>query len=61
MSGQGGAVRQATIMSGAVGGGYLLAGFGPLWAVVGMILGATAGYVVERHLSAQATTDAGEG
>lgn len=37
------------IMSGATGGGFLLAGFGLAWGIVGMIVGAVLAYLTERR------------
>lgn len=38
-------------MSGAIGGGFILAGFGAPWGIVGMTVGALAGWWVERRLA----------
>lgn len=40
-----------TVVGGVLGGGLLGAGFGPLAATGGMILGGLAGYLVERRLA----------
>jgi len=42
---------QETMTGGALGGGMLLAGFGVLPALLGAAVGATLGYLFERHAS----------
>lgn len=41
--------RQQTIYGGMLGGGMLLAGFGLIPGLAGMVLGGFAGYLFERH------------
>ena len=41
-----------TISNGVLGGGILLAGFGPYAAAAGMLVGGTLGYLVERRAAA---------
>jgi hypothetical protein len=45
-----------SISFGAFGGGVMLAGFGPLAAATGMLLGGLAGYLVERRIYAAGAT-----
>lgn len=42
--------KTRTVSSGVLGGGLLGAGFGPIAAAGGMILGGAAGYLVELHI-----------
>jgi hypothetical protein len=44
---------RATISSGALGGGMLLAGFGLIPGLIGMVLGGLLGYVFERSVDAE--------
>lgn len=46
-----------TALSGALGVGVLLAGFGPLWAVAGMIAGGLFGWWMARRWAAQEGRD----
>lgn len=45
-----------TTLSGAFGGGVLAAGFGPLAAAAGMVLGGLAGYLFERRQARRSAT-----
>jgi hypothetical protein len=44
---------QATISSGALGGGMLLAGFGLIPGLIGMVIGGLLGYLSERSADAE--------
>lgn len=44
---------QATVFNGALGGGMLLAGFGLIPALIGMTVGATLGYLLEKSVDAK--------
>lgn len=46
-----------TAMSGAIGFGFLAAGFGPLWAVAGMVAGGLLGWWLARRWAAQEGRD----
>jgi hypothetical protein len=46
---------QESISFGVLGLGVMLSGFGPIGTVAGMILGALAGYLVERRAQAAST------
>jgi hypothetical protein len=48
-------------LSGAMGMGFLGAGFGLGWAILGMALGALAGYLTERHIQATSEAEARDG
>jgi hypothetical protein len=44
---------QATMSSGALGGGVLLAGFGLVPGLIGMVIGGLLGYLSERSVDAR--------